>query len=188
MPSLLDTTFPPCGLNASIAYENVLHRLRLLWLHTPAPTSLLSLCETVELALAHDNIMSSLKPYRRLAVFINELRWIKYFIREAGVAQEWDKMSIQEKHKQEFMERMYTVPKELGILFKKKQNREGVLGKWEVWNAVKRGGRSAIQEEWEVDEVDEWEYQDEGKGGDGGEGKEEGCAKDLEDGVKGLGV
>jgi hypothetical protein len=181
MPSLISTMLPPCGLNANIAYENVLHRLRLLWLHTPASTSLLSLCETVELALAHENLIYPLRPYRCLAIFIYELRWIKYFIREAAVAEEWDKMSSEEKRKQDFVEKMYVVPEELEIDFKKEENREGVLMKWEVWNAVKRGYRSAIEEEWE-----EWEYKGNGKGGDGGEAKKEGGDKDVEDGVKGL--
>jgi hypothetical protein len=185
MPSLITTTLPPCGLDATIAYENVLHRLRLLWLYTPAPTSLLSLCATVELALAHENLIYPLRPYRRLAIFIYELRWIKYFIREADVAEKWDKMSTEEKRTQEFMDRLYVMPKELEIGFQKKENQEGVLMKWEVWNTVKREDRSAIEEEgegWESDEVEEWEYMEEGKG------KEEGSAKDVEDGVKSLKV
>jgi hypothetical protein len=187
MPALLSTALPPCGLEIQVAYQNVLHRLRLLWFQTPAPTTLLSLCETIDLALAHENASSRPTPWRRAAVFAHELRWIKYFVREAAVAEEWENMTTEEKRKQEFIERMYTVPKELGIVFKKKESRKGVMEMWEAWNAEKRTDRRQVEENdegWETDEVGEWES---GKG-DGGEKNDDRDRREVEGVVKGVEV
>jgi hypothetical protein len=185
MPALLSAALPPCGLELQIAYQNVIHRLRLLWLQTPAPTTLLSLCETIDLALAHENASSRPTPWRRATVFAHELRWIKYFVREAAVAEEWGNMTTEEKRKQELIERMYTMPKELGINFRKKENRKRMLELWEAWNAEKRADRSQLEENdegWETDEVEEWES---GKG-DGGEKKDDGDRREVEGGMNGL--
>jgi hypothetical protein len=108
-----------------------------------------------------------------------------YFVREAAVAEEWENMTTEEKRKQEFIERMYTVPKELGIIFKKKENRKGLMEMWEAWNAEKRTDRRQVEENdegWETDEVEEWE----GGECDGGEKKYDGDRREVEGGVNGL--
>jgi hypothetical protein len=115
------------------------------------------------------------------------LRWIKYFVREAAVAEKWENMTTEEKSKQEFIEKMYTVPKELGIIFKKKENRKGMLELWEAWNAERRTDRRQVEENdegWETDEVEEWES---GKGDDGKK-KDDRDRREMEGGVKGVEV
>ena len=145
MPSLFSTTLPPCGYDLQLAYQNVLHRIRTLYLSSPPSTPLSTLIHTISTALTTESILPPMyRPYRRPPVFTNELRWIKYFAREASVREKWGNMSADERDKQRFLDRMYPVPKELGVVVRLRRNGRGGRGGWEEWGVGKRGDFGGI--------------------------------------------
>ena len=146
MPSLFTTSLPPCGYVLQLAYQNVLHRFRRLHLQHPS-TLILSLCTTVHSSLIAEEsaqragtlaLTGTRTPWRREIVLEYELRWAKYFVREAEVAEKWARWNKVQREKQDLVHRLYPVPKELGIIFRKRENTKGVHGLWMVWHGGKR--------------------------------------------------
>jgi hypothetical protein len=154
VPSLLDTTLPPCNAEIQIAYEMVNTRLRERWeemrstgsLQT-ARAPLVAVCRSVQRTLKEQQSIrfgnnkwgesKDLKPWSRNIVFYYQLRWIDYFIREAKamVPKLLTESEILEKK-----EKMPVVPPEL--LFGKltPEVPDYVLPKWRAWNEKKREG------------------------------------------------
>lgn len=66
--------------------------------------------------------------------------------------EKWASMSVGEKEKQDFANRMYLVPKELGILVRNREVRKKVMELWRVWNEGKRRGEMEMEAEKEVQE------------------------------------
>jgi hypothetical protein len=152
VPTLLSKDLPPCGLLAQLAYENILHRLRKLWLERAhedsADIPLPSLCRLVlddlkaeeEEAPARSQAGTKKRtPWRRETVFQYELRWAKYFVREAETAEKRAKMTEKQLDKQDFMDKMYPIPKELKIYVTIKKNQKMVSDLWKDWHHKKRG-------------------------------------------------
>jgi hypothetical protein len=198
VPPLFSLALPPCGPHVQVAYENVVHRLRAVHLQatstnssnsTYSPSTLTtSLCQAVLTSLTHENQQSPAgtqvrtgrrTPWRSEVVFRYEIAWAKYFVREAQMLEQWPSMTEQAREKQDFANRMYLIPKELGLVVKKREMRDGVLELWMVWHEGKRGGGLRVGEDREIAEGG-------GKGSgekvvkEGGEKKEIG-KKDLED-------
>ena len=137
-----------------IAYENIVHRLRALYLASPAPSPskdldhVLSICIAVHAALATEATQSppdlSLHrahlrtPWRREAVVMFESHWADYFVREAGMMAQWARMTEAQQEKQDFTNRLYPIPKELCVVVRDRRNRKGVVGLWESWHKEKR--------------------------------------------------
>jgi hypothetical protein len=145
------------------------------------------MCKDVEVALAREDLDAptyTRKPWRRDSIFVYEVRWVKYFLREARIRELWEGMSKEEKQKQEFMHRLYVIPKELGIVIRKKGNREGVLEKWRRWNKEKREDLSAEEEEEYEEDEEGWETV--GDDVEGGDRVEEGNDRDVAGSIKGL--
>jgi hypothetical protein len=151
VPSLFDDELPPCGLIPQIAYENIVRRLRKLWLQRasdhPVNIHITDICKEVTEDLCteaeHQPIDSQLgtkarRPWRRENIFKYEISWATYFIREADLFENRPKMNEQELDKQEFMEKLFPIPKELGIYVKNNLNKEWVFGKWRAWHHKKR--------------------------------------------------
>ena len=67
-----------------------------------------------------------------------EMYWASYFVREAQMMAQCGDVSEEQREKQDFATRLYPIPKELGIVFRKRENRKGVVGLWEVWHREKR--------------------------------------------------
>jgi hypothetical protein len=98
MPSLFGDDLPPCGLIPQLAYENVVHRLRKLWLQRavnhPVNIHVLDLCKQAAQELsneADDQPIDSQRgtkartPWRREDVFNYEISWVVYFMWEADM-------------------------------------------------------------------------------------------------------
>jgi hypothetical protein len=79
------------------------------------------------------------RPWRRKNVFKYEISWATYFTREAELFERRPKMNEQELDKQEFMEKLFPIPKELGIYVENNLNKEWVFGMWRAWHHKKRG-------------------------------------------------
>jgi hypothetical protein len=62
-----------------------------------------------------------------------------YFMREADKLEKGPRMNEAELDKQEFMEKLFPIPKELGIFVKNNLNKESVMGMWRAWHHKKRG-------------------------------------------------
>ncbi|KAF1946976.1 hypothetical protein EJ02DRAFT_461938 [Clathrospora elynae] len=152
MPTLLSTDLPPCGLIPQLAYENVNNRLRKLWLQRatkePVDVPLVGLCnrvrEDLEAEAEASPIDSELgikarKPWRRENVFVYELCWSRYFVRESEVMEKRPKMSAKELEQQEFLEVKYPIPRELKIINKNNLNTKIVIEGWKKWHHGKRG-------------------------------------------------
>jgi hypothetical protein len=135
-----------------LAYENVVERLRKLWFeHATQPSAnvpTLSLCRLLLADLKAEeektrsgtqNNTKTRTPWRREAVFQYELRWAKYFVREVETADKRPNMTEKQLDKQEFMDRMYPIPKELKILIRNQKNQKQVLDLWKAWHHGKRG-------------------------------------------------
>ena len=114
VPTLFSTALPPCGLLPQLAYDNIVHRLRALWLSrsqdpSSGNLSILSLCRTVlaDLKTEEDQPVSqALNPWRRSSVFAYEVRWARYFVREAETMDKRPRMTEKQADKQDFMDRM----------------------------------------------------------------------------------
>ncbi|KAH7087789.1 hypothetical protein FB567DRAFT_621870 [Paraphoma chrysanthemicola] len=176
MPSLFSKTLPPCGYEIQVAYQNMVHRLRLSWLHYVARTQstenvpLHSFCADIkrrlELEQNRDPIGALHKtgertPWRRETVFAFELRWADYFVREAGMMQRWPNLGEAERDRQQFMHRLFPIPKELKIVIKNKDIKREIIALWNTWNGEKRMDLGANDDEWQ--EVDDEEVEDTGK-------------------------
>ncbi|KAH7348110.1 hypothetical protein BKA66DRAFT_505094 [Pyrenochaeta sp. MPI-SDFR-AT-0127] len=152
IPSLFSKDLPPCGPIPQVAYENVNNRLRKRWLQctveNPANVSIFHICTVVNEDLEAENQRLStgserdgkaLKPWRRQNVFQYELRWAKYFMREAEMIMKIPSMSTEEWEKQEFVNRMFPIPKGLRIYIKNTANKKSILELWTAWHSIKRG-------------------------------------------------
>lgn len=113
VPTLCSTALPPCGLLPQLAYENIVHRLRALWLsrsqNPSANLSVTSVCRIVlaDLKTEEDQPVSQpLNPWRRSSVFAYEVRWARYFVREAETMDKRPTMTEKQADKQDFMDRM----------------------------------------------------------------------------------
>jgi hypothetical protein len=175
MPPLFSKTFPPSGYDLQLAHQNVIHRLRRMYLSSPATTTPLQLIQILSTHLASERPTPNaamrgklqLYPYRRPSVFAVEVKWVAYFVREAGVLERWEGMTGQERQKQGFAWRLYPVPRELGIIIRKAGNARRVRDTWAEWCKEKRGELDMGGEE----EEDEDE-KDVAGDGNGKEGKE----------------
>jgi len=152
VPILFSNDLPPCGLLPQLAYENTVHRLRKLWLERAhqesADIPLPSLCRLVldDLKAEEEEIPAGSQagtknrtPWRRETVFQYELRWAKYFVREAETAEKRVTMTEKQLDKQDFMDKMYPIPKELKIYVNNKKNQKMVSDMWKEWHHKKRG-------------------------------------------------
>ncbi|CAN9407044.1 hypothetical protein J4E82_011535 [Alternaria postmessia] len=146
MPTLFSTALPPCGLLPQLAYDNIVHRLRALWLsrsqNPSANLSVTSLCRVIlaDLKTEEDQpISQALNPWRRSSVFAYEVRWARYFVREAETMDKRPTMTEKQADKQDFMDRMYPIPKELKIVVANRKNQKQVLDLWKEWHHGKRG-------------------------------------------------
>jgi hypothetical protein len=146
VPSLLSTKLPPCGLELQVSYQNVLHRLRRIWLHFAAHDStvpsLLDVCKVVKLHIEREHFSQpfgtgACMPWRRANVFKFEFKWAMYFVREAEVMERWPRMNAGQRDRQEHAYRLFLVPKELGLVVRK-ENKDAVMGLWKEWNEEKR--------------------------------------------------
>lgn len=161
VPHLLSLGLPPCGLISQIAYENINTRLRTLWLHHTAThhnsPSLVDICTSLHGALAAEadvsppNLTNNFAthdrtPWRREDVFAYEIRWSKYFVREAKMLEKALGMAEMEREKLQLMDRLYPIPKELRIVVKKRENKKGVMDAWTVWHKGKRGHAVEVAE------------------------------------------
>jgi len=152
MPILFSNDLPPCGLLPQLAYENTVRRLRKLWLERAhqesADIPLPSLCRLVlddlkaeeeELPAGSQAGTKNRTPWRRETVFQYELPWAKYFVREAETAEKRVTMTEKQLDKQDFMDKMYPIPKELKIYVNNKKNQKMVSDMWKEWHHKKRG-------------------------------------------------
>ncbi|KAI4702774.1 hypothetical protein J4E89_010308 [Alternaria sp. Ai002NY15] len=152
VPILFSNDLPPCGLLPQLAYENTVRRLRKLWLERAhqesADIPLPSLCRLVlddlkaeeeELPAGSQAGTKNRTPWRRETVFQYELRWAKYFVREAETAEKRVTMTEKQLDKQDFMDKMYPIPKELKIYVNNKKNQKMVSDMWKEWHHKKRG-------------------------------------------------
>ncbi|KAF1957442.1 hypothetical protein CC80DRAFT_361645, partial [Byssothecium circinans] len=92
VPSLLGKDLPPCGPEVQIAYENVNNMIRERWLSQLGKEPLNKSCIYVRRQLFTQQLVSPpfnrpdqrhRVPWRREIVFLYELRWIAYFVRES---------------------------------------------------------------------------------------------------------
>jgi hypothetical protein len=172
MPSLFSTSLPPCGLEIQIAYQNMIHRLRLSWLRHIAQTQsavgvpLVSLCTDIKRHLEREqnrHPIGSLHksgdriPWRRENVFRFELRWADYFVREAEMLQRWPNLNGAEREKQQLTSRLYPIPKELRIVVWKKENMKEVMKMWNMWNEEKRRDLAKDDDWHEIDDEEQEE-------------------------------
>lgn len=164
-PSLFSMSLSPCGLYAQMAYQNILHRLRRLHIHHSGTTSILSICEAIRDLLDVEEQASRVgtqaltgtrSPWRREIVFDYEMRWAKYFVREAEVLERWKEMDEMQRAKQVLAHRLYPVPKELNIIFRNRVNVKEVHKLWKAWQEEKRadiqmdaGAESKVEKEQE---------------------------------------
>ncbi|KAH8733165.1 hypothetical protein GQ44DRAFT_583107, partial [Phaeosphaeriaceae sp. PMI808] len=152
MPSLFSKTLPPCGPKIQVAYENIVHCLRNLWIQHAAKglsdISTLYICHQIKEDIDRENQenpvtvagSSSLRvPWRSTVVFKYELRWVNYFVREADVLERWPRMSLIQQQQQEFENTQYAVPRELLVTLRRTRNRAAVRALWEEWHEEKRG-------------------------------------------------
>ncbi|KAF1829389.1 hypothetical protein BDW02DRAFT_574020 [Decorospora gaudefroyi] len=152
MPTLFSNDLPPCGPIPQLAYENTVRRLRKIWLQRANQSlvdiPILGICtwvlEDLEAEAEECPIDSQLctkarTPWRREKVFKYEIRWARYFVREAKRFENKSTMTEQERDEQEFMDLLFLVPKELRIYIQDKANRKWVMDLWKEWHIKKRG-------------------------------------------------
>ncbi|KNG45134.1 actin-related protein 2 3 complex subunit 4 [Stemphylium lycopersici] len=152
LPALFGIDLPPCGPIPQVAYENVVLRLRKMWLQhantRPVNTPVLGICQWIledYKAEEDESPAGSLRrtqrrtPWRREEVFKYELCWAKYFVREAEALERRGGMMEMEREKLEFVEKLYPVPKELHIYVRKAPNQKVVWEMWKGWQKKKRG-------------------------------------------------
>ncbi|KAF2261166.1 hypothetical protein CC78DRAFT_535877 [Lojkania enalia] len=148
MPSLFATNLPPCGPRVQVAYENVVDRLRSIWLNQRGRVSVLDICYAVKHTLdsqkarfptfALKPLHQRPQPYRSEAVFKFELPWIDYFVREAQT-QTSERMS-----ESEIIDRKKEspIPPELGFVL----TRNDVLKMWDQWNEKRWAKKPGLPE------------------------------------------
>lgn len=141
VPPLFDKELPPCGPEMQVAYERLVNLLRSRWLDSGGHSTVAELVSELEDELAdeqrrqplHSERMTRRRdPWRREIVFLYEIRWCKYFVREAA-DQELDPYAIDIKPP--------TVPPELK--FKWEITDKKLLKRWREWNARKRPSRDS---------------------------------------------
>lgn len=151
MPALLNDNLPPCGLLPQVAYENVVRRLRKIWLqravqdHTNVPLVEICnwilqdyKCEAEDSPPGTEYLTRQRQPWRREEVFRYEIRWAQYFVREAEVLEKRNSMSEEEGGKQDFRDKLQPIPRELGIYIRKSCYKKTVLELWMAWDQDKR--------------------------------------------------
>jgi hypothetical protein len=154
MPSLLSTSLPPVGLELQVSYQNVLHRLRRIWLHHAADastnTSFLDMCKLVQSHLegeysSHQLTTVPRTPWRRDSVFKWELKWAAYFVREADLRQRWPEMDQAARDRTYRANRQNWVPPELSGVVMMRGNWFTRLKLWKVWTKEKDGDMEKIE-------------------------------------------
>ncbi|EUC44096.1 hypothetical protein COCMIDRAFT_99022, partial [Bipolaris oryzae ATCC 44560] len=152
MPPLFGCELPPCGLMPQLAYQNVVQRLRKLWLlhakEDPTEISLTHICEQVfddlldeseKLPFGKANKITRRTPWRREQVFKFERCWAHYFVLEARRMNERSRMTAMERETQDVhFEEEYPIPTTLGIHVKNHANREHLCQLWREWHKKKR--------------------------------------------------
>jgi hypothetical protein len=156
VPSLFGLTLPPCCPEMQVAYENIVHRLRAIWLRETSYCHITNAAEyrTVVLITAYI-IQSQLSretppgdfppalavkrtPWRREPVFLFEIYWAAYFVREADMMLHWPNMTEESRGAQRFANAVVPIPKELHVRVRNKENLKWVIELWEKWHAEKR--------------------------------------------------
>ncbi|KAF2680195.1 hypothetical protein K458DRAFT_393162 [Lentithecium fluviatile CBS 122367] len=142
MPSLLGKDLPPCGLPIQVAYENVNSRLRERWLYFRGQKSVVDVCQVIKDNLVNQSThfppftrpsglpAKNVKrtPWRREDVFLYEVCWIHYFLREALAPEPVIESGLDGRANQP------AIPEELGL----QCNRKDVLELWDAWHVKKR--------------------------------------------------
>lgn len=168
MPALLNDNLPPCGLYPQLAYENVVRRLRKIWLqravqdHTNVP--LVEICnwilqdykiEAEDSPPGTEYLTRQRQPWRREEVFRYEIRWAQYFVREAEVMEKRSTMSKEDLGMQDFRDKLQPIPRELGIYIRKSGYKKTVLELWMAWHQDKRREVPAVDAGLGVDGADD---------------------------------
>ncbi|KAJ5061406.1 hypothetical protein J3E72DRAFT_190750, partial [Bipolaris maydis] len=152
MPPLFGCELPPCGLMPQLAYQNVVRRLRKLWLlrakENPTEISLKYICEKVldelldeseKLPFGKANKTTRRTPWRREQVFRFEPCWAHYFVLEARRMSGRSSMTSMEGETQDaHPETEFVIPMTLGIHVKNPANKEHVCQLWKEWHKKKR--------------------------------------------------
>ncbi|EUC33903.1 hypothetical protein COCCADRAFT_94863 [Bipolaris zeicola 26-R-13] len=152
MPPLFGCELPPCGLMPQLAYQNVVQRLRKLWLlhakENPAEISLKYICEQIfdnlldeseKLPFGKANKTTRRTPWRREQVFKFEPCWAHYFVLEARRMNGSSSMTSMKRETQgAHLETECFIPTILGIHVKNPANKEHVCQLWREWHREKR--------------------------------------------------
>ncbi|KAF2744423.1 hypothetical protein M011DRAFT_489009 [Sporormia fimetaria CBS 119925] len=151
MPSLFDTARPPCNADIQIAYEIVNTRLRSVWLEAYGRKSVVDTCELVRKILRNQDRLVPMgtakgpdkrrRPWCREIVWLYQLRWADYFVREAKAMVP---LLMTESEYLEGKKSMPVVPPELQFDSLERHVPEYVLEQWKMWNEKKRGGVPSI--------------------------------------------
>ena len=143
-----------------VAYENVNSRLRELWLQNASNVPLtnallLRICTRIRESLraeAEAVISGSLsrnrRPWRRELVFNFEIRWSRYFVREAELLIRLREMSNTECQKFALEDSLFPIPRELGFGINENMNEKLNRELWRAWHAKKRGVKLADIGQW----------------------------------------
>jgi len=135
-----------------LAYQNVVQRLRKLWLlyakETPVEISLKYICEEVfddlleeseKLPFGKANKTTKRTPWRREQVFKFEPCWAHYFVQEVRWMSERSNMTLMERETRDaHPETEFVIPTTLGIHVKNNANREQIFQLWREWHSKKR--------------------------------------------------
>ncbi|KAJ6282111.1 hypothetical protein J3E71DRAFT_241052 [Bipolaris maydis] len=135
-----------------LAYQNVVRRLRKLWLlrakENPTEISLKYICEKVldelldeseKLPFGKANKTTRRTPWRREQVFRFEPCWAHYFVLEARRMSGRSSMTSMEGETQDaHPETEFVIPMTLGIHVKNPANKEHVCQLWKEWHKKKR--------------------------------------------------
>jgi hypothetical protein len=142
LPSLFSTTLPPCGYDLQLAYQNVLHRLRRLYLLSPATARLHQIVNRA-IFVTDDEVAPDTPPgaWCRKSVLASEDKWCCYFTREAVAQEQWKDMSAEEREKQRLVDKMYPIPRQLEIVLRDRRNTKGLHKLWAEWHEERRRGR-----------------------------------------------
>ncbi|KAL5121602.1 hypothetical protein ACEQ8H_000288 [Pleosporales sp. CAS-2024a] len=153
MPALFTTTLPPCGVELQVAFQNVVHRLRGLWLQHAStavpPHTPLDIARLVKNALDFEMLTDppgslarkkTRRPWRRESVFRYEVSWAAWFVGEA---------EREEKAREDEVEgvRLGGMGMSRGFPCQviRRVNRERVQGLWDKWYRDTREGVGRVQ-------------------------------------------
>jgi hypothetical protein len=153
VPTLFSSDLPPCGLIPQLAYENIVHHLRKVWLkraieHPVNNIRVFDICKEVHQDLwaeaERQPIDSQLgtkarRPWRREDVFKYEISWAAYLMKESEMLEMRPKLNEKELDRLQFLEKMFPIPKALGIEVKNNLNKTWVFDLWKAWHHKKRG-------------------------------------------------